>query len=176
MVEIGTFRKDLFYRLNVVNLRLPPLRDRREDIPPLAAHFLDRVSRNSGKKFTLSDEALRIMMRHDWPGNVCELENAIERGCAFSTCGVVALGDLPTQLQDEGLAAHRASRQRETSIGPAETEQVTALADLERDAIMGAIRVLNGDKLKAAKLLGIGKTTLYRKLKEYGIADPMQAN
>jgi DNA-binding NtrC family response regulator len=176
MVETGTFRKDLFYRLNVVNLRLPPLRDRREDIPPLAAHFLDRVSHDGGKKFTLSDEALRIMMRHDWPGNVRELENAIERGCAFSTCGVVALGDLPTQLQEEGLAAHRASRQRETPIGAAEIEQVTALADLERDAILGAIRVLNGDKLKAAKLLGIGKTTLYRKLKEYGIADPMQAH
>jgi two-component system response regulator HydG len=176
MVETGTFRKDLFYRLNVVNLRLPPLRDRREDIPPLAAHFLDRVSRDSCKKFTLSDEALRTMMKHDWPGNVRELENAIERGCAFSTCGVVGLGDLPTQLQEEGMAAHRASRQREAATQTEDTTEVTSLADLERDAIMGAIRVLNGDKLKAAKLLGIGKTTLYRKLKEYGIADPMQAS
>ena len=76
MVEKGTFRKDLFYRLNVVNLRLPSLRDRREDIPLLAAHFLDRISREHGRKFTLSDEALRTMMRHDWPGNVRELENS----------------------------------------------------------------------------------------------------
>ena len=73
MVEKGTFRKDLFYRLNVVNLRLPSLRDRREDIPLLAAHFLDRISREHGTKFTLSDEALRTMMKHDWPGNVREL-------------------------------------------------------------------------------------------------------
>jgi transcriptional regulator with PAS, ATPase and Fis domain len=175
MVETGIFRKDLFYRLNVVNLRLPALRDRREDILPLAAHFLDRVSRDGGKKFTLSDEALRTMMRHDWPGNVRELENAIERGCAFSTCGVVGLGDLPTQLQEEGLADHRAARVREVTNEAEETQHVTSLADLERDAIMGAIRVLNGDKLKAAKLLGIGKTTLYRKLKEYGIDDPTQA-
>ena len=81
MVEKGTFRKDLFYRLNVVNLRLPSLRDRREDIPLLAAHFLDRISREHGTKFTLSDEALRTMMRHDWPGNVRELENSVERAC-----------------------------------------------------------------------------------------------
>jgi two-component system response regulator HydG len=85
MVEKGTFRKDLFYRLNVVNLRLPSLRDRREDIPLLAAHFLDRISREHGTKFTLSDEALRTMMRHDWPGNVRELENSVERACALSS-------------------------------------------------------------------------------------------
>src|SRR5271163_992216 len=85
MVEMGTFRKDLYYRLNVVNLRLPPLRDRREDIPLLAAHFLDRFSRERATKFTLSDEALRAMMRHDWPGNVRELEHAVERACALSS-------------------------------------------------------------------------------------------
>ena len=109
MVEKGTFRKDLFYRLNVVNLRLPSLRDRREDIPLLAAHFLDRISREHGTKFTLSDEALRTMMRYDWPGNVRELENAVERACALSSGPVLHLGDLPTQLQQQGLAAHRAA-------------------------------------------------------------------
>ena len=173
MVEKGTFRKDLFYRLNVVNLRLPSLRDRREDIPLLAAHFLDRISREHGTKFTLSDEALRTMMRHDWPGNVRELENAVERACALSSGPVLHLGDLPTQLQQQGLAAHRAA----AAAGEAEESdaapQVKSLAELEREAILGAIRTLNGDKLQAAKLLGIGKTTLYRKLKEYGIADPM---
>jgi len=170
MVENGAFRKDLFYRLNVVNLRLPPLRDRREDIPLLAAHFLDRISREHGTKFTLSDEALRTMMRHDWPGNVRELENAVERACALSSGPVLHLGDLPTQLQQEGLAAHRAA----TAAGQADTakdgQTVTPLAELERQAIVGAIHALNGDKLQAAKLLGIGKTTLYRKLKEYGIS------
>jgi DNA-binding NtrC family response regulator len=172
MVEKGSFRKDLFYRLNVVNLRLPALRDRREDIPLLTAHFLDRISRERGIKYVLSDEALRTMMSHEWPGNVRELEHAVEHACALTSHPVLNLGDLPTQLQQEGLAAHHAaSSQKKT----AETglQAVKPLADLERDAILQAIRLLNGDKLQAAKLLGIGKTTLYRKLKEYGIDDPM---
>ena len=107
MVETGSFRKDLFYRLNVVNLRLPSLRDRREDIPLLAAHFLDHITHERGRKFTLSDEALRTMMRHDWPGNVRELENSIERACALSSGPVIHLGDLPTQLQQRGLEERR---------------------------------------------------------------------
>jgi DNA-binding NtrC family response regulator len=174
MVEKGTFRKDLFYRLNVVNLRLPSLRDRREDIPLLAAHFLDRISREHGTKFTLSDEALRTMMRHDWPGNVRELENSVERACALSSGPLLHLGDLPTQLQQQGLEARRIATIITESEGAQAAPEVKTLADLERDAILGAIRVLKGDKLQAAKLLGIGKTTLYRKLKEYGIADPLK--
>jgi two-component system response regulator HydG len=173
MVEKGTFRKDLFYRLNVVNLRLPSLRDRREDIPLLAAHFLDRISREHGTKFTLSDEALRTMMRHDWPGNVRELENSVERACALSSGPVLHLGDLPTQLQQQGLEARRTIAAIGEPEAAGDPPEVKTLANLERDAILGAIRTLNGDKLQAAKLLGIGKTTLYRKLKEYGIADPL---
>src|SRR6204780_3368237 len=119
MVDKGTFRKDLFYRLNVVNLRLPSLRDRREDIPLLAAHFLDRISREHGTKFTLSDEALRTMMRHDWPGNVRELENSLERACALSSGPVLHLGDLPTQLQQRGLEARRAAAATGAGEGPA---------------------------------------------------------
>ena len=174
MVEKGAFRKDLFYRLNVVNLRLPPLRDRREDIPLLAAHFLDRISREHGAKFTLSDEALRTMMRHDWPGNVRELENSIERACALSSGPILHLGDLPTQLQQQGLEARRSAALAGEPAAEGSQPQLTTLADLERQAILGAIRALNGDKLQAARLLGIGKTTLYRKLKEYGIADPLR--
>ncbi|HTX77151.1 MAG TPA: sigma-54 dependent transcriptional regulator [Terracidiphilus sp.] len=173
MVECGKFRKDLYYRLNVVNLRLPPLRDRKEDIPLLAAHFLDRISRENRRKFTLSDEALRTMMRYDWPGNVRELENSVERACALSSGPVLHLGDLPTQLQNQGLEVRRiAGEAAQPDNG--EALPVTTLADMERQAILAAIRTLHGDKLKAARLLGIGKTTLYRKLKEYGIADPMQ--
>jgi two-component system response regulator HydG len=151
------------------------LRDRREDIPLLAAHFLDRISREHGTKFTLSDEALRTMMRHDWPGNVRELENSVERACALSSGPVLHLGDLPTQLQQQGLDARRVSAVSSESAsegGPA--PEVKTLSELERDAILSAIRTLHGDKLQAAKLLGIGKTTLYRKLKEYGIADPLR--
>jgi two-component system response regulator HydG len=174
MVEQGAFRKDLFYRLNVVNLRLPPLRDRREDIPLLAAHFLDGISRERGAKFTLSDEALSAMMRHDWPGNVRELENSIERACTLSSGPVLHLGDLPTQLQQEGLEARRLETRTGEPAAEGGQPQLTTLADLERQAILSAIRTLKGDKLQAAKLLGIGKTTLYRKLKEYGIADPLR--
>jgi len=172
MVEKGSFRKDLFYRLNVVNLRLPALRDRREDIPLLTAHFLDRLSKGQPRKYTLSDEALRTMMRHDWPGNVRELENCLERACALSSGPILELGDLPTQLQQQGLDAHRVAAAVE--VQPVQhSADVVPLAELERTAILSAIRKLNGDKLLAARLLGIGKTTLYRKLKEYGILDPM---
>jgi two-component system response regulator HydG len=173
MVERGQFRKDLFYRLNVVNLKLPPLRDRREDIPLLAAHFLDRISRDKGRKFTLSDEALRTMMRYDWPGNVRELEHAVERACTMCSGLTLYLGDLPTQLQNHELEARKAAGLVAEAGAAGPGTQVTALADMEKHAILSAIRILNGDKLQAARLLGIGKTTLYRKLKEYGIADPL---
>ena len=173
MVEKGSFRKDLFYRLNVVNLRLPPLRDRREDIPLLAAHFLDRACHGHGVKFTFSDEVLHAMMRHDWPGNVRELENAVERACALCSGRVLELGNLPTQLQQQGLQALRIAAAATEPAGEVGAPHVKTLADLEREAILGAIRTLHGDKLQAARLLGIGKTTLYRKLKEYGIAGPL---
>jgi len=173
MVEKGSFRKDLFYRLNVVNLRLPALRDRREDIPLLAAHFLDRVSREYGRKFTLNDEALRTMMRHDWPGNIRELENCIQHACSLGSGPVLELGDLPKQLRQQGLEAFRVANQAADAASAEHSADVLPLAELERQAILNAIRSLDGDKLMAARLLGIGKTTLYRKLKEYGINDPL---
>ncbi len=114
------------------------------------------------------------MMRHDWPGNVRELEHSIERACALSSGPILHLGDLPTQLQQQGLEARRAAAMDGEPDAEGSQPQLTTLADLERQAILGAIRALNGDKLQAARLLGIGKTTLYRKLKEYGIADPLR--
>jgi two-component system response regulator HydG len=172
MVEQGRFRKDLYYRLNVVALRIPPLRDRRDDIPLLAAHFLNRMNRNGGRKYILSDDALRTMCEYAWPGNVRELENSLERACALSTGPVLRLGDLPTQLQDFHLHTWRTPVARDEDK-PAVTSfaDVTPLADLERQAILDTLRQLNGDKLTAARLLGIGKTTLYRKLKEYGVTE-----
>ena len=175
MVENGGFRKDLFYRLNVVNLRLPPLRERREDILPLVSYFLERIGRQCERKYTVSDEALHTMMNYDWPGNIRELENALERGCTLSASDTVVLADLPTQLQHAGLETLLVPPSRGKDIANDGPTQVTPIAELERHAIIDAIRVLGGDKLKAARLLGIGKTTLYRKLKEYGIADPAQA-
>lgn len=171
MVEQGRFRKDLYYRLNVVALRIPPLRDRREDIPLLAAHFLERMCRKSETKFVFSDDALRTMSEYAWPGNVRELENSIERACALSSGPVLRLGDLPTQLQDFHLHAYQSANGRAINAAADPSVDVTPLADLERQAILDTLRQLNGDKLTAARLLGIGKTTLYRKLKEYGIGD-----
>jgi DNA-binding NtrC family response regulator len=182
MVEQGRFRKDLYFRLSVVNLRIPPLRDRRGDIPMLAMHFLERAQRESGVERVFSDETLRLMSQYDWPGNVRELENAIERACALSSGPVLHMGDLPTQLQDfrmqrvpalaideedDELGVNRAIS------GDGGHRGIVSIAEMEKQAILGTIRQLKGDKLMAAKLLGIGKTTLYRKLKEYGITEDL---
>ena len=174
MVEQGRFRKDLYFRLNVVNLQIPPLRERRQDIPLLAAHFLERMRRENGVAYTLSDEALRIMIDFNWPGNVRELENAIERACALSSGPVLNVADLPTQLQDQ-RHLNRPVTVMPPGSAAAEAGQlisgVVTIAEMEKQAILGTIRQLNGDKLLAARLLGIGKTTLYRKLKEYGLGE-----
>jgi DNA-binding NtrC family response regulator len=178
-VATGRFRKDLFFRLNVVNLRIPPLRERKADIPLLAGHILDRLKRESGIAYTFADDALHLMMDYDWPGNVRELEHAIERACALSSGPVLHLGDFPTQLQNHHDERERDRRQQPVDdldddsldAARAATNAVISIAELERQAILRTIRQLNGDKLMAARLLGIGKTTLYRKLKEYGIGD-----
>jgi two-component system response regulator HydG len=161
----------LFYRLNIVNLRLPPLRDRREDIPMLVAHFLNKLNRSHPARFSIHDEALRTMVEYDWPGNVRELENAVEHGATMASGGEIQLGHLPTQLQQEALAALRAAAQAGKKRDTPSFPEVLTLAEQERRAILDAIRSTNGDKVTAARLLGIGKTTLYRKLKEYGIAE-----
>jgi two-component system response regulator HydG len=170
MVAQGQFRKDLYFRLNVVNLKIPPLRDRREDIPVLAEYFLDRVRRESGETHSFSEDALRLLLEYDWPGNVRELQHAVERTCAMSSGPVLHTVDLPTQLQN--FNAHRREAQRSGQIGSRQgDDSVISIADMEKQAILETIRQLKGDKLMAARLLGIGKTTLYRKLKEYGLAE-----
>jgi two-component system response regulator HydG len=183
MVSQGHFRKDLYFRLNVVNLKLPPLRERREDIAVLAAHFLERLQRETGTVHTFSQDALRLMTEYDWPGNIRELEHAIERACALSSGPVLHMADLPTQLQDFRVHRWEADRAANIAAGGASEagarhapdKGIVSIADMERHAILGTIRQLNGDKLMAAKLLGIGKTTLYRKLKEYGLAEANDA-
>jgi two-component system response regulator HydG len=176
MVERGAFRKDLYYRLNIVNLRLPPLRDRRDDIPMLVAHFLNKINRSHPSRFSIHDDALRAMMHYDWPGNVRELENAVEHGATMTSGGEIQLGHLPTQLQQEPLAALREAAIRGKQQKDASSPEIVPLAVQEKQAILQAIRSTHGDKLTAARLLGIGKTTLYRKLKEYKISDAMQSD
>jgi two-component system response regulator HydG len=158
-VSQGNFRRDLYFRLNVLSLRIPPLRERRQDIPMLASHFLDRLSRSAGQERTLSDDAMQAMLAYDWPGNVRELENCLERACALTTGPMIHLGDLSPAVSNL-KASHTLT---EGSMG----SKIIAMAELEKQTILNAIAQLNGDKLMAARLLGIGKTTLYRKLKEY---------
>jgi two-component system response regulator HydG len=167
MVEQGKFRRDLYYRLNVVKLTLPPLRDRKEDIPLLAAHFLERNSLDMRRAFRLSAETLTFMMEYAWPGNVRELANAIDGACSLTSGEVIEMGEMSTSIRDAWM--HAAVKERERKLEPAEpAAQVETLAEMEKRAILTTLEQVKGDKLLAARLLNIGKTTLYRKLKEYG--------
>lgn len=157
-VAQGTFRRDLYFRLNVLSLRIPALRERRQDIPLLAETFLERLNRESGQERTLTDEALKQLLAYDWPGNVRELENCLERACALTTGPLIRPGDLSPAISSIDLRA---------SVADTGTGKIIPMAELEKQNILNAIEQLNGDKLLAARLLGIGKTTLYRKLKEY---------
>ena len=157
-VSQGTFRKDLYFRLNVLSVKIPPLRERRQDIPLLVGHFLDRLSREAGMERMLTDDAIKALLAYDWPGNVRELENCLERSCAMTTAPLMQLRDLPTYIH--GMPAEQPGSVRVQ-------RKIMPMAELEKQTIMSALAQLNGDKLLAARLLGIGKTTLYRKLKEY---------
>jgi DNA-binding NtrC family response regulator len=174
MVEHGKFRRDLYFRLNVVSLRIPALRQRKEDIPELAQYFLEKSQRSTGMLHTLADEVMRVMMVYDWPGNVEELVSVLEHACAMASGPVVYLRDLPPQLQEvkeRMMAEAQPEADERTGAHARSTERIQSIAEMEKQAILATIRQLRGDKLLAAKLLGIGKTTLYRKLKEYGIQE-----
>jgi two-component system response regulator HydG len=162
-VQQGTFRRDLYFRLNVLTLRIPPLRERKEDVPLLIGHILERLNSAHENHHSIGDDALRLMLHYDWPGNVRELENCLERSCTTCSLPTIHIADLPSQLRDY-------ERTRVVPPSIANGEGVKPLAQLEKQAILHAIHLLNGDKLEAARQLGIGKTTLYRKLKEYASA------
>ncbi|HEY1462487.1 MAG TPA: helix-turn-helix domain-containing protein [Terriglobales bacterium] len=133
------------------------MRDRRQDIPLLVANFLEKLSRDGGQERFLSDEALKAMLSYDWPGNVRELENCLERVCALTTGPAIHIPDLPSSIH---------GARNIPAVGEI-SSKILPMAELEKQTILGTIAQLNGDKLLAARLLGIGKTTLYRKLKEY---------
>jgi DNA-binding NtrC family response regulator len=151
----GTFRQDLYFRLNVVQIKIPPLRDRKSDIPILVTAFLEKFSDPQGPVRTISEDAMRRLIAYDWPGNVRELENAIERAVALGSGPIVHVGDLPSNLQYS------------TTDRAPERGEILPLDELERRAILRTLPETGGDKLSAARMLGIGKTTLYRKLKQY---------
>ena len=167
-VEHGNFRGDLYYRLNVVTLRLPPLRDRKQDIPELAAHFLERY----GASHQLSAELLAAMIAYDWPGNVRELENCIQRMVAVNSGPYLSTADLPSALAQRAgdLPFPELEEDVPAPAPPRKPPGVVRLAELERRAIVGALDFTAGDRSRAAELLGIGRTTLYRKIKRYKLA------
>jgi two-component system response regulator HydG len=154
-IRTGAFRQDLYFRLNVVQVKLPPLRERKSDIQLMVISFLEKFSDPHGPPRTISDDAMRRLIAYDWPGNVRELENAIERAVAMGSGPIVHVGDLPSNL-------HYPSSERVP-----EKDELLPMEELERRAILRTLRETGGDKLAAARMLGIGKTTLYRKLKQY---------
>ena len=169
MVEQGRFRRDLFFRLSTVTLRIPSLRERRGDLAELTQYFLARQGRQTGRIHRFSDDALGALFAYDWPGNIRELEAVVERVCSLSSGPVIHMADLPAELQ-VGRTLPEAHSAQELVIEAGEN-RIVPLAEVERETIHRTLRQLKGDKLRAAKLLGIGKTTLYRKLKEYRIPE-----
>jgi formate hydrogenlyase transcriptional activator len=162
----GTFRKDLFFRLNVVALHLPSLRERKSDVHPLVHYFLDRFA--PGQAITVSPAAMKCMLQYDWPGNVRELENCIERAVALGSQELIDLVDLPPALRHlpEGHTLQETALPSSIATG---TNTGTDLEELERDTIQRVFEQVQGDKARARKMLGISRATLYRKLKRYNI-------
>jgi DNA-binding NtrC family response regulator len=160
-VENGTFREDLYYRLKVVTLNIPPLRERLSDLPMLARSFLDNYTVEEGKAaMHLSKEALGLLGRYDWPGNVRELRNVMESVAVFHSGGEITPDDFPNEFRQRIFGP--SSRARKAEPGAPRT-----MADIEREAILSALEKTGGKRAEAAKLLEIGLRTLQRKLKEY---------
>ncbi len=153
-VKRGRFREDLFYRLNVVTIGLPPLRERKEDIPMLVDYFLKTQSVDGGWSKTISSDALASLGNYDWPGNIRELANVLERALILSTGNTITLKDLPL-----------------TILGKSSTfsKSISTLVETEKNLIEKTLRELNGNKTKTAKTLGISLRNLYRKIEKYGI-------
>jgi transcriptional regulator with GAF, ATPase, and Fis domain len=183
-VDQGTFRRDLFYRLSVFPITLPPLRERREDIHPLVIHFLEHYKQRTGRFVSgISKEALRALVSYDWPGNVRELENAIERAVIIAAGRQIELDDLPSAIGNvaaEREALGRAERSQAASEGRTtsiEIEVPSSMDDIERRAIEATLDYTSGDKTRAARLLNIGRKTIYRKLEQYnGKTEPSESN
>jgi transcriptional regulator with PAS, ATPase and Fis domain len=155
----GSFREDLFYRLNVVTLRLPRLCDRKDDIPMLVSHFIEKYSRPFEKKIKgISSDALEILMHYNFPGNVRELENIIQRSVALAESQVIRIGDLPQDLQ-------------KLEFNTFEGEGLLALEEVEKHHIAKVLNKTGYNKNLSSKILNLPRTTLWRKMKKYGLLD-----
>ncbi len=193
-VEKGTFRADLYYRLNVVTLRLSPLRDRREDIPKLLLHFMQKHGRSNQE---IEPHVLRALIEYDWPGNVRELENCVQHMLAVNSGPLFNQTDLPSNIQNDAKRnvfsfkassalnqvppfrpetfrdSHAISNTTSKTVQSGVRASVMPLALMEKQEIIHALTFTNGDRAEAAHLLGIGRTTLYRKLKEYNFEEDL---
>jgi DNA-binding NtrC family response regulator len=156
----GRFRKDLYFRLDVVTIRLPALRERRSDVPMLVHWFLDRHA--NGSEIQVTGAAMKCLLQYDWPGNVRELQNCIERATALGDGKVIDVADLPPSILSRAPA--------DVEAMPAQSSpNSTDLEAIERATIQRVFEQVNGDKVMAGKMLGISRATLYRKLKRYNI-------
>jgi DNA-binding NtrC family response regulator len=158
----GTFRKDLYFRLNVVTVHLPSLRERRSDIPVLVHHFLNRYA--PGTNLQVTPAAMKSLLQYEWPGNVRELENCVARAVTLGDRRVIDVSDLPPAIRAEGGGAPQ------TTFSDGSSLSTTALAEMERMTILKVFEQANGDKALAGRMLGISRATLYRKLKRYNIS------
>jgi transcriptional regulator with PAS, ATPase and Fis domain len=160
-IRRGTFRSDLYYRLNVIALHLPPLRDREDDIALLAEHFLQRLADDTGQDIRLSAEALSALQHYDWPGNVRELENALERAAILTRDATISIDALPARIVEPAPAPLISER-------PAANP---TLELVERAYILWVLQAEGGNKARAAEVLGIDPSTLYRKLSRYELSE-----
>jgi transcriptional regulator with PAS, ATPase and Fis domain len=158
--KAGEFRKDLYFRLNVVTVNMPALRERRSDIPMLAHWFLERYA--NGADIPITASAMKCLLQYDWPGNVRELENCIERAVALGEGKIIDVSDLPPAVLSTASAM-------EAPAAPQGLLSSDDLEDIERATILRVFEQVNGDKVVAGKMLGISRATLYRKLKRYNI-------
>jgi DNA-binding NtrC family response regulator len=160
-VKAGRFREDLYYRLSVITLRVPPLRERREDIPLLAHHFLRRTCEETGKRVALSEKALETLRSYDWSGNVRELENSIEHAVLHSRGQVITEDDLPARL--------KAPRETQLTLEEKLFSNLPPLEEMERRYLIHVLEAVNGNRTRAAEIMQIDRRTLYRMAERFGI-------
>ena len=167
-MKSGEFREDLFYRIAAFPIIIPPLRERREDIPLLAGHFLSKATERAGKSVTvISDEALQLLMSYDWPGNVRELENAIERSVLLETSSVLQASNLPPEVYSVRKRFYMPALQDEDPTAM----EILPLEEVEKQALVRALKATGNNIRQAAKVLGINRATVYRKLEKYNLSE-----
>jgi DNA-binding NtrC family response regulator len=169
MVDQGTFRDDLYYRLNVVNLQLPPLREHREDIPLLLNHYLKLTAEDNGKELNgFTPETVKVLTSYNWPGNIRELRNCVERMVVFARGSSLTLNDVPVEIrQAVGEQFKEKAQQEKNDLQ--QSENPLDIKANEKNVIIQALAQCGGNRSRAAELLGISRRTLHRKLNEYGI-------